>query len=111
MHMPDWSSKLDDFLKLGVHDFLIHVGKISAAQAKEKAHLEYDKFRNVIDLRSSQVDKDLEKIIKNLAKPSKPWVQQKKHEQDFTDVKMTRSLLLNMDAWGDEKHALVLEGF
>ena len=35
-------------------------------QAKEKAHLEYDKFRKVIDLTPSQVEKDFQSVIKNL---------------------------------------------
>ena len=66
MKMENWSSKLDDFLKLGDHDLLTHAGKISAKQAKEKAHLEYDKFRKVIDLTPSQVEKDFQSVIKNL---------------------------------------------
>lgn len=71
MKMADWSVKLDDFLKLGGSEILTHGGKISSEQAKEKAHLEYDKFRKVIDLKPSQVDKDLERIIKKLPKPKK----------------------------------------
>ena len=67
MKMQDWASKLDDFLKLGDHDLLTHAGKISAAQAKEKSHLEYDKFRKIIDLKPTQIDKDLEASIKNIS--------------------------------------------
>ncbi len=68
MKMADWSSKLDDFLKLGDHDVLTHAGKISAKQAKQKAELEYDRYRKVIDVKPSQVDKDLEQAIKKLPK-------------------------------------------
>lgn len=68
MKMGDWASKLDDFLKLGDHDLLTHAGKISAKQAKEKAHLEYDKFRKVIDAQPSQIDKDLEEALKKISK-------------------------------------------
>lgn len=71
MNMLNWSSKLDDFLKLGDHDLLTHAGKISASQAKEKAQIEYDQFRKVIDLKPSQIDKDLEAAIKNLPNPPK----------------------------------------
>ena len=71
MRMTDWAVKLDNFLKLGGNDLLTHAGKISAKQAKEKAHLEYDKFRKVIDLKPAQVDKDLEAVIKKLPKPPK----------------------------------------
>lgn len=72
MKMADWSRKLDDFLQLGDHEVLTHAGKISAEQAKEKAHLEYDKFRKVIDAQPSQIDKDLEAALKKLPKPRKP---------------------------------------
>jgi hypothetical protein len=37
MYMKDWISKLDDFLKLGDKKLLNHAGKISKAQADEKA--------------------------------------------------------------------------
>jgi len=70
MKMADWLSKLDDFLKLGDHDLLTHAGKISAKQAKQKAELEYDHYRKVIDAVPSQVDKDLESALKKLPKKS-----------------------------------------
>lgn len=66
MKMADWSSKLDGFLKLGDHDVLTHAGKISAKQAKQRAALEYDRYRKVIDVAPSQVDKDLESALKKL---------------------------------------------
>lgn len=66
MKMTEWVTKLDDFLKLGDHDLLTHAGKISAEQAKEKAELEYDNYRKVIDVQPAQVDKDLEAVIKKI---------------------------------------------
>lgn len=66
MKMADWSNKLNDFLKLSDFDVLIHAGKISAEQAKQKAKQEYDKFRRVIDLKPSQVDQDLAAAINKL---------------------------------------------
>ncbi|MES9899495.1 MAG: virulence RhuM family protein [Sedimenticola sp.] len=68
MKMNDWIVKLDDFLKLSDHDILAHAGKISATQAKQKAQLEYDRFKRVIDVKPSRVDEDLERAIKNLPK-------------------------------------------
>ncbi len=68
MKMVDWVTKLDDFLKLGDHDLLTHAGKISAEQAKEKAEIEYDRYRRVIDVQPTQVDKDLEAVIGKLSK-------------------------------------------
>ena len=66
MKMEDWSSKLDDFLKLSEYDILTHSGKISAEQAKLKAKEEYDKYRRVIDSNPNQVDQDLTAAIKRL---------------------------------------------
>lgn len=45
MYMKDWISILDDFLKISRKDILTHAGKISAKLAKEKADMEYDKFK------------------------------------------------------------------
>lgn len=68
MKMDDWSSKLDDFLRLSDYDLLNHAGSISAVQAKQKAALEYDEFHKIIDAKPSRVDKDLEQAIKRLPK-------------------------------------------
>ncbi|MDD4142789.1 MAG: RhuM family protein, partial [Bacteroidales bacterium] len=45
MYMRDWIQKLDDFLKLSGKALLTHAGKISAVLAKQKANMEYDKFK------------------------------------------------------------------
>lgn len=44
MHMADWISKLDDFLKLADHEILTHAGKVSSKQANRKADSEYERF-------------------------------------------------------------------
>ena len=56
MYMKDWIQKLDDFLKLSGRELLAHVGKISAEVAREKASLEYDKFRRRTADRLSPVE-------------------------------------------------------
>lgn len=66
MHMVDWTTKLDDFLKLGDHDLLTHAGKIFAEQAKQKAHGEYECYRKILDVQRTAVDKDLEAALKKL---------------------------------------------
>lgn len=66
MKMVDWSSKLDDFLKLSDREILTHAGQISAEQAKEKAKLEYQRHSKVINLQATQVDKDLQAALKKL---------------------------------------------
>jgi hypothetical protein len=42
MHMADWITKLDDFLKLGDHPLLIGAGKVQAKVATMKVDAEYD---------------------------------------------------------------------
>ncbi len=66
MKMSDWSSKLNDFLKLSDFDVLTHAGKISADQAKQKAKQQYDEYRRVIDMQPTQVDQDLADAISKL---------------------------------------------
>lgn len=64
---------LEAIFAVGYNELLTHAGKISAKQAKEKAHLEYDKFRKIIDLKPSQVDKDLDAAIKQISSKKKKW--------------------------------------
>ena len=45
MYMKDWIQKLDDFLKLSGKELLTHAGRTSAEIAKQKADMEYDKFK------------------------------------------------------------------
>ena len=62
---------LEAIFAVGYRELLTHAGKISAKQAKEKAHLEYYKFRKIIDLKPSQVDKDLDAAIKQISSKKK----------------------------------------
>lgn len=70
MRMTDWATKLDDFLKLSDFDILTHAGKVSAEQARQKAEVEYNKYRRIIDASPTQVDKDLAAVVKQLEKKS-----------------------------------------
>ncbi len=45
MTMREWIAKLDDFLKLSGREILTHAGKISHDAALQKAHIEYEKYR------------------------------------------------------------------
>ena len=45
MHMRDWISKLDDFLKVSDREILTHAGAVSHEQALDKARHEYEVFR------------------------------------------------------------------
>jgi len=56
MYMKDWILKLDDFLKLSGKELLTHAGAISAELAKEKANMEYDKFKKRTTFQLSPVE-------------------------------------------------------
>jgi hypothetical protein len=45
MHMADWISKLDDFLRLSDREILNHAGRVSHEDAKAKAEQELDAYR------------------------------------------------------------------
>ena len=72
MHMTEWLSKLDGFLKLNDRDILTHAGKISHEMALNKAEAEYDKFKALEAARPRQVDQDFEKAAEQVAKLPKP---------------------------------------
>ena len=75
MTMRDWITKLDEFLKISGRKLLDHAGKISAETAREKAELEYARYRNWLDSQPRAVDADFEKAandLKKLPKPRKP---------------------------------------
>jgi hypothetical protein len=56
MYMKDWILKLDDFLKLSGKELLTHAGKISVELAREKANLEYDKYKKRVSFQLSPVE-------------------------------------------------------
>jgi hypothetical protein len=66
MHMQDWITKLDDFLRLSERDILTHAGKISNEAALEYANAEFDKFKQRQLVEPSMVEKDFEKSLKQL---------------------------------------------
>jgi len=58
MYMKDWLETIDDYLKMTRHDILTSSGRIIHKQAIEKAHAEYDKYKNRLDDTLSPVEKD-----------------------------------------------------
>lgn len=58
MHMADWIAKLDDFLKLSGREILAHAGNISHNEALEKAHAEYETYRQEQLKAPSRVERD-----------------------------------------------------
>jgi hypothetical protein len=71
MHMRDWITKLDDFLKLSGRDVLQHVGKISHDKALEKAHAEYERHRKEQLNAPSLVEQQFFEAIKDITKTGK----------------------------------------
>ncbi|HEY1025333.1 MAG TPA: virulence RhuM family protein [Sphingobacteriaceae bacterium] len=57
MYMKDWIERLDDFLRMTGNDILKDAGKVSHQQALEKAHAEYDKFKESTASDLSEVEK------------------------------------------------------
>lgn len=69
MHMNDWLTKLDDFLRLSERDLLTHSGTVSHHEALEKARVEYSKYREQINALSPVEEHFFEAVkeIKSLA--------------------------------------------
>lgn len=65
MYMKDWIAKLDDFIKMSGSELLSNAGKISHDQAKLKAELEYEKYREKTKAELSQVEKDFIESLKD----------------------------------------------
>ena len=61
--MQQWATFLNDFLKLSNYAILTDKGKVSTLEAKIKAELEFDKFREVQDRAwESDFDKEIRKL-------------------------------------------------
>ena len=71
MYMDDWLKQLDSFLTMTGKKILQHSGNISHQKAIEKAHSEYDLYKEKIKNRITQVEKDFIKQIENKTKSLK----------------------------------------
>jgi hypothetical protein len=72
MTMRDWIAKLDEFLKISGRKLLDNAGTVSAERAKEKAELEYARYKTLLDASPRAVDAAFEKVAKELKKLPKP---------------------------------------
>ena len=72
MTMRDWIAKLDEFLKISGRELLDHAGQISADSAKEKAELEYSRYKALLDRQPRRVDADFEAAAEAVAKLPRP---------------------------------------
>ena len=66
MYMKDWLETIDDYLKMTRRDILTTSGHVSHKQAIEKAHAEYDKYKNRLEDSLSPVERDFIKNIGSL---------------------------------------------
>lgn len=65
MHMKDWTTKLDDFIKMTGSELLESAGKISQLEAENKALAEYAKYKENTNNELSEVEKHfIEEITK-----------------------------------------------
>jgi len=71
MYMADWIKQLDSFLKMTTKNILQHSGTINHQKAIEKAHTEYEIYKEKIKNRITQVEKDFIKQIENKSKEIK----------------------------------------
>jgi hypothetical protein len=65
MHMTDWASKLDAFLRFNEYDVLSNAGRVKAEVAKQLAEKQYERFRVKQD---RAFESDFEKEIKRIEK-------------------------------------------
>lgn len=76
MHMADWITKLDDFLRLSERDILTHAGKISHELAVDRAHEEFGKYneqRRSLEANhpTSDFDKTVEEVKRLESQPKR----------------------------------------
>jgi len=71
MYMKDWSARLDDFLTMTGNNILENAGTVSHQQALDKAHSEYEKYKEQTKNELSNVEKDFIKQIDSTAKKLK----------------------------------------
>jgi hypothetical protein len=63
MYMKDWIVRLDEFLTMTGNNILDHAGKISHAQALDKAEKEYQAYKMQLKDELSRVEKDFVKQL------------------------------------------------
>ncbi|NOR88219.1 MAG: cell filamentation protein Fic [Bacteroidales bacterium] len=71
MYMADWITRLDAFLKMTNKEILQHSGTISHQKAIEKAHSEFEIYKEKTKNRITQVEKDFMKHIESKTKDLK----------------------------------------
>lgn len=68
MYMKDWIGKLDEFIKMSGSELLDNAGKISNEEAKIKAELEYEKYKERSKDKLTGVERDFIEHVKTAQK-------------------------------------------
>ena len=68
MYMSDWIEQLDGFLKMTNKEILQHSGTVTHQEAIEKAHAEYEIYKEKMKNRITQVEKDFIRQIDDTTK-------------------------------------------
>jgi hypothetical protein len=71
MYMKDWINRLDDFLTMTGSEILTNAGSISHQKALDKAHKEYEKYKELTKNELSIAERDFIKQIDSTAKKLK----------------------------------------
>lgn len=71
MYMKDWIVKLDKFLIASDRELLTHAGKISQAQAKEKAQLEFTVYKKQYIDYQTPVERHFQEAIRDVKQIAK----------------------------------------
>ena len=77
MYMKDWAGRLDDFLTMTGNEILDHAGKVSHKNALNKAHKEYQTFKQQQLNELSKAEKD---FIEQIDKKHKELKQKKSNQ-------------------------------
>jgi hypothetical protein len=78
MHMADWITKLDDFLRLSEREVLAHAGSISHAQAEAHAQVEFEKYEEARRRLEAAAPSDFDKAMVEIQKLGKTTARKRK---------------------------------
>jgi hypothetical protein len=79
MHMVDWITKLDDFLRLSDRDILTHAGRISRELAEEHAHAQFTLHEEQRrQLEAEQPTSDFDRAVQELTDQRPPAAKPKR---------------------------------
>ncbi len=85
MHMADWITKLDDFIRLSDHDILAHAGRVSHQQAEEHAHAQYELHKLERDKLTKADTSDFDEAARHLSEQTPPPPKPRRRKKNSDD--------------------------